>query len=130
MTSKAGHTFTAGPWRAERTRNGDYRIVYNKTGNWLAEVHADGEPEVEKADASLIAAAPELLAALKQALRYIEVSVAYSGAMTADQVEAAIKGNANIGQTEIAANSCHTLATFDFAKARAALSKATAGGAV
>jgi hypothetical protein len=66
------HTHTPGPWRAERDPRGDFRIVYNDKGNWLAEVHSDGEPEVAEADARLIAAAPELLAALKRAKDAIE----------------------------------------------------------
>ena len=66
----------------------------------------------------------ELLAALESALRYIEVSVAYKGAMTAAQVEAAILENKNIAVTGIGANSCNTLALFDLAKARAAIAKA------
>lgn len=65
-------THTPGPWRAELNRQGDYRIVYNDRGNWLAEVHDDDEPEAAKADAALIAAAPELLAAAKLALSEAE----------------------------------------------------------
>lgn len=57
---------TPAPWRTERDLQGDYRIVYNETGNWLAKVYADGESEVAKADAKLIAAAPTMLEALKR----------------------------------------------------------------
>jgi hypothetical protein len=60
MATVAKHT--PSPWRTERDLQGDYRIVYNETGNWLAKVYSDGESEVAKADARLIAAAPDLLA--------------------------------------------------------------------
>jgi hypothetical protein len=66
-------THTPGPWRAEYDPQGYYRIVYNDRGNWLAEVHDDDEPEAAKADAALIAAAPELLAALSKSLASLKV---------------------------------------------------------
>lgn len=64
-----------------------------------------------------------LLESLSQAVRYIEVANAYQGAMTAAEVEAKILFNRKIGTSavQIAANSCHTLATFSFDKARALL---------
>lgn len=68
--SEAKHT--PGPWRVYGAQNGNYRIVYNESGNWLAEVFDDGEPipgRVE-ADALLIAAAPEMLDALRQIVRW------------------------------------------------------------
>lgn len=68
----------------------------------------------------------QLAASLQQALRYIEVSVAYKGSMTAAEVEAAIKQNASISKTGIGANSCCTLVEFDFVKARTILSKSGA----
>jgi hypothetical protein len=51
------HTHTPGPWRADQLPSGDYRIIYNATRNWLAEVYCDGESEAAKADAALIAEA-------------------------------------------------------------------------
>lgn len=60
----------------------------------------------------------EALAVLKQALRYIEVQMAYTGSMTAAQVEDAIRMNRNIARTEIAANSVTTLASFNIGRAR------------
>lgn len=60
-------TFTPGPWVSEPTGDGDFRITYNEQGNWLAEVFADGAPDNAIADARLIAAAPEMLEALKTA---------------------------------------------------------------
>lgn len=62
---------TPGPWDIiEDSRNGEelFLITYNEHGNWLAEVFLDGDvPNPQgKADAHLIAAAPELLAALKK----------------------------------------------------------------
>jgi hypothetical protein len=66
----------------------------------------------------------DLTASLKQALRYIEVSTAYQGSMTAAQVEERIRQNKDISATQIGANSVNTLATFSFAKAREALKAA------
>ena len=65
-----------------------------------------------------------LVRALSSALRYIEVKTAYQGAMTADEVEAAIKAEYFPAIVAIGANSCNTLARFDFNEARAALSLA------
>jgi hypothetical protein len=62
-----------------------------------------------------------LTEALEQAMRYIEVRNAYRGAMTAPQVEQAIINNKSIARIEIGANSCNTLAIFEFDKARSAL---------
>jgi hypothetical protein len=67
----------------------------------------------------------DLTTSLKQALRYIEVSTAYQGSMTAAQVEERIRQNKDISATQIGANSVSTLATFSFTKARAALKAAT-----
>lgn len=58
---------------------------------------------------------------LRNALRYIEVSVAYRGPMTAAQVEEQIKANTNISLITIGANSCNTLAAVDLHAVRAAL---------
>lgn len=68
----------------------------------------------------------ELLRSLRQALRYIEVAAAYQGSMTAAQVEEAVIANRRISVTLIAANSCHTLASFSFDAARAAIANAEA----
>lgn len=67
---------------------------------------------------------PDLLQALQSALRYIEVRVAYQGAMTADQVEARIKEEYFPAQVAIGANSCNTLASFDIRATRELLAKA------
>lgn len=48
---------TKGPVRVVEQSNGDYRIVYNDAGNWFAKVYSDGEGDVAKADANLIAEA-------------------------------------------------------------------------
>lgn len=77
-----------------------------------------------EANARLIAAAPDLLKALKSALRYIEVNVAYKGAMTAAEVEAVISGEHFPTATEILANSCTVLASFNFKATRAAITRA------
>lgn len=67
-----------------------------------------------------------LRAMLEQAVRYIEVSVAYQGAMTAKDVEAEIiRQRATLGVVQIAANSVHTLASFDLGKARELLQTST-----
>jgi len=62
-----------------------------------------------------------LARSLAQALRYIEVRMAYTGAMTAAEVEAQIVKNATISRVEIGANSANTLAAFELFEARAAL---------
>lgn len=69
---------------------------------------------------------PALIAALQSALRYIEVQVAYQGAMTADQVEARIKDEYFPARVAIGANSCNTLASFDLRATRELLAKAKA----
>jgi hypothetical protein len=67
---------------------------------------------------------PALVEVVSEALRYIEVQAAYRGAITAAQVEAAILDNKHVSEISIGANSCNTLARFDFVKARAALAAA------
>lgn len=62
----SANQWTAKPWRAVRQDNGDYRIVYNDFGNWLATVHADGEPLDAEIDAHVIAAGPEMLDTLRR----------------------------------------------------------------
>lgn len=58
-------THTPGPWAAKFYAPGDcYIITYGGGDNWLADVWTDGEPVKATADARLIAAAPDLLAAL------------------------------------------------------------------
>jgi len=65
----------------------------------------------------------KLVSSLRAAIRFIEVQHAYRGAMTAAEVEAAIKERTpNV--VEIGANSVTTLASFDFDQARAALAEA------
>jgi hypothetical protein len=73
-------------------------------------------------------ASRDMLTALKQALRFIEVKAAYVGAMTAAQVEEQILENANVSRVEILANSVTSLARFDIKKARAAIAQAEAAG--
>lgn len=62
-----------------------------------------------------------LAASLEQAVRYIDVSLAYQGAMTAAAVEQRVKDNASVASTQICANSTTPLAAFDFSAARALL---------
>lgn len=65
--------FTPGPWTPVKVPGGDYRIQYNSKGNWLGLVyHDDDQPERAKADARLIAAAPELYEALVIAQDYAQ----------------------------------------------------------
>lgn len=66
----------------------------------------------------------ELLAGLKQALRYIEVLTAYQGAITPPEVETTIKAQTFPAVIEISANSVTPLATFDFNQIRAAIARA------
>jgi hypothetical protein len=74
------------------------------------------------------AAARDMLAELKKALRYLEVRTAYEGAMTAEQVEQRIRDNRDVSHISIGANSVTTLATFSFKKTRAAIAAAEAAG--
>lgn len=63
---------TPGPWSVSKDGD-DYNITYNTDGNWLATVYDDDDPVAGRpeSDASLIAAAPELLEALRRAERFI-----------------------------------------------------------
>lgn len=75
---------TPGPWRAvEFGETGVYHIKYNDHGNWLAEVYpGDDTPEDRaetKADAALIAAAPELLAVMQEMFCDGPVQIAMAG---------------------------------------------------
>ena len=59
---------TPGPWVADEYPHGDcWQIKYGTHGNWLAEVMIDGDHKGAAADARLIAAAPDLLEALRLA---------------------------------------------------------------
>jgi len=62
--------YTPGPWSVKSTENGDFQIIYNERGNWLAEVFEDDDPVEGRplANAMLIAAAPDLLEWAKSAL--------------------------------------------------------------
>lgn len=68
-----------------------------------------------------IGAMSKLRASLAQALRYIEVQLAYESSMTAEEVERRVKANSNISRPMICANSVTPLAEFDFVAAREAL---------
>lgn len=114
-------THTPGPWYVTVQTEPD--IMQIESDSAIQTVACD----IRNTDnARLISAAPELLAALQQALRYIEVQHAYRGAMTADQVDAAILAEKSVESVSIGANSCNTLATFNFRNARSAIAKATA----
>ena len=122
---KAQHT--PGPWKIEH----DYRpfVIHTPDHHVVSTISGTAATVPEAAaNARLISAAPDLLAALKQALRYIEVQVAIRGAMTAAEVEAAIVGPTAPSEVDIGfgyiANSYSTLARFDFCAARAAIAKA------
>lgn len=70
MTTK----HTPGPWSVSKYGD-DYNITFNDAGNWLATVYYDDDPVAGRpeADARMIAAAPDLLEALRDCLgRFIE----------------------------------------------------------
>jgi hypothetical protein len=68
----------------------------------------------------------ELVASLTQALAYIEYKTAYQGCMSVSEVEAAVKRDReSLATIGIGHDSSHTLATFDFKAACAALARAT-----
>lgn len=52
------------PWVAKEYPADDAWHIHTPDGGWLASVHIDGEPELARNQARLIAAAPELLEAL------------------------------------------------------------------
>lgn len=84
---------TPGPWDAHLKADGDYQIRFGNRGNWLAEVFDDNEPFEGRtaADASLIAAAPDLL----EALRTMELAESLS------EIEEALRvGRAAISKAE------------------------------
>lgn len=64
-------SFTPGPWDASKFINGDFRINYGDQGRWLGLVYFDGDVSDRsrsKANAHLIAAAPELYESLEDVL--------------------------------------------------------------
>ena len=69
--SNAKHT--QGPWRVGGT---EQRVIFADNGDVVARIACYGEqsetPEADKANARLIAAAPELLAALQWAVGFID----------------------------------------------------------
>ena len=76
QTSETKSQHTPGPWTAEPYRVGDsaYKIVYDADGHWLAEVFdVPNAPDTAAADARLIAAAPELLEALRNLVGLAEM---------------------------------------------------------
>ena len=102
-----GHT--KGPWEAKRYPEGDcWHIHFGDKGGWLGEVYIDGDENGAASDARLIAAAPELLEALRGLL-----------------------GNAELARFHLQGTEEGMLvgsALFDtIQQARAAISKATAG---
>lgn len=78
---------TAGPWGAMKSETGPW-AVFGENGNWLATTCKKQWPSEDKANARLIAAAPELLVALEQALEQaifpgVTISDAYNNARAA-----------------------------------------------
>lgn len=59
------------PWVAKEYPADDVWHIHTPDGGWLASVHIDGEPELARKQARLIAAAPELLEALMISRRYV-----------------------------------------------------------
>lgn len=87
----SGSKHTPGPWRIKPQVDGNFLIVYNDRGNWLAEVYDDDDP-VEgrpEADARLIASAPDMLEALRDIVKQWPDS---SAAKTARSVIAKAEG--------------------------------------
>ncbi len=79
--------------------------------------------DLSEKHARLTAQNAALVKALVDATRYIEVKTAYTGAMTADEVEAAIKAEYFPAIVAIGANSCNTLARFNISEARELLAQ-------
>lgn len=59
---------TPGPWREDGLPIDDYRTIIDEQGNELCEV----TPHNGEANARLIAAAPDMLAALRECLAYMD----------------------------------------------------------
>lgn len=73
---------TPGPWDVQDPLGGGPNEWIFADGLYIAEV--DGEREEADANARLIAAAPDLLAALKDAVEYLELQLECSGEDTGE----------------------------------------------
>lgn len=73
-----------GPWRANGLQ------IHSEHGTWVANVKQGRADEVEKSDAALIAAAPELLAACQEFCRKVDAGEAKSK-RSYEQMAAAIE---------------------------------------
>lgn len=86
-------THTPGPWTAEQDAGDDDEMtgrIFSDSGDWIAEVHTgDGEGSFES-NARLIAASPDLLAALENLMHETEGGQAQCGQQFADAARAAI----------------------------------------
>ena len=90
---------TPGPWRAQESKSGACVMIFGP-GEWkLAEAHSyqaqyedEGAPtkDTREANARLIAAAPDLLAALQALLGSFESEAGIIGKATVDRARAAI----------------------------------------
>lgn len=66
MTTK----HTPGPWHRNIRANGKYPTVFAGRNQHVAVVKQQGDPSETEANIDLVAAAPELLAALQKAVRF------------------------------------------------------------
>lgn len=64
-------SYTPGPWTKERTDTDDCFFIGADDGFYVATIHGDTHMEVQKANALLIAAAPDLLQVCEEALHWI-----------------------------------------------------------
>jgi hypothetical protein len=74
MNNETKHT--PGPWEIGKSSGGDFTIYRYESNTHIGEVYSTlhGDGERGKANAALIAAAPELLEACKEALRQLGAS--------------------------------------------------------
>ena len=61
---------TPGPWHRNIRANGKYPTVFAGRNQHVAVVKQQGDPSETEANIDLVAAAPELLAALQKAVRF------------------------------------------------------------
>lgn len=82
---------TPAPWGSRAEESGNYEVK-DEAGVWVARVHFRNGPadETARANAALIAAAPELLEAAKEALEELEAH--FGGAVDQDELEASLLG--------------------------------------
>lgn len=65
---------TPGPWHVDNHQDANHCVINPRAGNWIAVLQHNGELHApqQEANARLMAAAPNLLAQCRAALRYLQ----------------------------------------------------------